>query len=78
VLVQSGLYPHTGYDERIQLLTPDALTDADNAGAVVVLAPAIGAYPFSRADIDALAALPALRPPADGLLAVRVPAPPGR
>ncbi|HET9359743.1 MAG TPA: DUF2079 domain-containing protein [Vicinamibacterales bacterium] len=78
VLVQSGLYPHTGYDERIQLLTPDAVTDAGNAGAVVVLAPAIGAYPFSRADIDALAALPALRPPADGLLAVRLTALPAR
>jgi hypothetical protein len=35
VLVQSGLYPHGGYDARIQLLTPTTLRDSEYAGAAV-------------------------------------------
>lgn len=78
VLVQSGLYPHAGYDERIRLLTPDALKDPANAGAIALLAPAVGAYPFSRAELQRLTALPPDGPATDGLLAVRLPSSAGR
>jgi uncharacterized membrane protein len=78
VLVQSGLYPHAGYDERIRLLTPDALKDPANAGAVALIAPAIGAYPFSRADLEALTAMPPVGPATAGLLAVRLHSSTGR
>lgn len=47
VLVQSGLYPHVGYDARFHLLTPATLADPASAGAAVLLAPALGAFPFT-------------------------------
>ena len=50
MLVQSGLYPHAGYEERVQLLTPEALLETQNAGVAVLLAPAISAYPFQSED----------------------------
>lgn len=74
VLVQSGLYPHAGYDERVQLLTPEALQNPSYAGAVVLLAQGIGAYPFQTGDLDSLHQLPSIRAMPGGLLAVRAPA----
>jgi hypothetical protein len=38
VLVQSGLFPHAGYDERFQMLTPETLRDPENAGVAMLLA----------------------------------------
>lgn len=73
VLVQSGLFPNAGYDERLQLLTPETLHDPRNAGAAVLLAPGIGAYPFRGREIRALTQLPPIRPMPPGLVAVRRP-----
>jgi uncharacterized membrane protein len=76
VLVQSGLYPHAGYDPRFQLLTPETLRDPRHAGAVLLLARRISAFPFSFADRGELAALrelPPVQPMPDGLFAVRLP-----
>ena len=73
VLVQSGLYPHAGYDARIQLLTPETLSSARYAGAAVLIAPAIGAYPFRTDDLDRLRRLPPIRPMPGGLVAIRRP-----
>lgn len=77
VLVQSGLYPHAGYDARIQLLTPETLRNPRYAGAAVLIAPAIGAYPFRVDDMDGLGRLPPILAMRSGLLAVRSPAHPG-
>jgi hypothetical protein len=44
VLVQSELYPHAGYDSRVQMLTPETLTGPRYEGAAILLAPMIGAY----------------------------------
>jgi len=74
VLVQSGLYPHAGYDERVQLLTPETLRNPRYAGAVVLIAQGIGAYPFQTGDLDGLHQLPSIRAMPGGLLAVRAPA----
>ena len=73
VLVQSGLFPHAGYDERLQLLTPETLRDPRNAGAAVLVAPGVGAYPFRGREIRALTHLPQIRPMPSGLVAVRRP-----
>jgi uncharacterized membrane protein len=73
VLVQSGLYPHAGYDTRVQLLAPHSLHDATRAGAAVLLAPDVSAYPFTEQEWNCLAALPAIGDMPDGLLAVRLP-----
>jgi hypothetical protein len=73
VLVQSGLFPHAGYDERLQLLTPETLRDPGNVRAAVLLAPRVGAYPFRRAEISAMAELKPIRPLPAGLVAVRRP-----
>ena len=54
VLVQSGLYPHAGYDPRLQLLTHETLAHPDSAGAPVLIAPALGAYPLTRDEIARL------------------------
>jgi uncharacterized membrane protein len=72
VLVQSGLYPHAGYEARIKLLTPEALHDVRAAGAAVLLAPSISAYPLSVDDLARLLQRPSIAPMPDGLLAVRV------
>ena len=72
VLVQSGLFPHAGYDERFQLLTPETLGDPRNAGAVLLLARRIGGYPLLGKEVDRLSALPAARDLPGGLTAVRL------
>jgi len=72
VLVQSGLYPHAGYEARIKLLTPEALRDVRTAGAAVLIAPLISAYPLSADDLARLLQRPSIAPMPDGLLAVRV------
>ena len=78
VLVQSGLYPHAGYDERIQLLTPETLRNPHYAGAAVLMAPMMGAYPFGPHDLDSLRQLAPIRAMPGGLLAVRKPVAPHR
>lgn len=71
ILVQSALYPHAGYSAHVQLLTNDSMSDPRYAGAVLVLAPELGAYPLSRQDIASLVSLrPAIDTP-DGLIAVK-------
>jgi len=72
VLVQSGLFPHAGYDERFQLLTPETLADPRNEGAVLLLARRIGAYPFFGTEMDRISRFPPVGALPDGLLAVRV------
>ena len=72
VLVQSGLFPHAGYDERFQLLTPETLADPRNAGAVLLLARRIGAYPFFGTEMDRISRFPSAGALPGGLLAVRV------
>lgn len=76
VLVQSGLYPHAGYDARIQLLTPETLHSPRYAGAAVLIAPMISAYPFQSDDLDGLRRLQPIRVMPAGLLAVRRPSAP--
>ena len=73
VLVQSGLYPHAGYESRIQLLTPEALADPQNAGAAVLLAPAISAWPVPNNALASLSRLAPITAMPRGLIAVRVP-----
>lgn len=73
ILVQSALYPHTGYDDRVQLLTGDTLRSPRYAGAAILLAPALGAYPLDRQDVARLMLLPPVRSLAGGLVAVRGP-----
>jgi hypothetical protein len=72
VLVQSGLFPHAGYDERLQLLTPETLDDPCNTGAVILLAHRVGAYPFHGSAVAWLARLPVVQPLPGGLIAVRL------
>ena len=72
ILVQSGLFPHAGYDERVQLLTTETLSDPRNAGAVLLLARRIGAYPFFGAEMDRISRFPSAGAVPGGLLAVRV------
>jgi uncharacterized membrane protein len=71
VLVQSGLFPHAGYDGRFHLLTPETLDDPRNAGAAVLLAPGIDAYPLRAEDVERLSRRPPVRPMPPGLAAVR-------
>ncbi len=73
VLVQSGLYPHAGYDPRFRLLTPETLHDPGDAGAAVLLARGVGAYPFRAADIDEMSRLPPISAMPAGIVAVRLP-----
>jgi len=73
VLVQSGLYPHAGYDTRIQLLTPDTLRSPRYAGAAVLIARTVGAFPFRIDELDGLSRLPPICAMPSGLLAVRRP-----
>lgn len=78
ILVQSGLFPHAGYDSRFRLLTPESLHAPGNATAVVLLGSGLSAYPFGAkvprhdAHLAALLATPSLRPLPAGLHAVRV------
>jgi uncharacterized membrane protein len=71
VLVQSGLYPHAGYASRVQLLTRDTLNDPQFAGAVLLLAPGLSAYPLTSADTGPLYALPVITRTPSGVIAVR-------
>jgi hypothetical protein len=76
VLVQSGLFPHAGYEERIQLLTPETLNDPRHAGEAVLLAADVPAYPFRKLDLAGLMYRPAIRPMPPGMTAVRLSIPP--
>ncbi len=78
VLVQSGLFPHAGYDERFRLLTPETLADPRHEGAPVILAERLGAYPFKREDLAHLRALPRIRDLPGRLIVVRLPGKPIR
>jgi hypothetical protein len=69
LLVQSGLYPHAGYEARVQLLTRESL--AANPGAAVLIAPRINAYPMVRQEIQGLMSLPSIGELPGGLSAVR-------
>ena len=53
ILVQSALYPHTGYDPRVVLLTRETLSQAQYRGAATLLAPGLNAYPFAKGELDA-------------------------
>ena len=72
VLVQSALYPHAGYDERVRLLTPLTLKDPANAGALVLLAPALSAYPFTAAELDKIARSPTRHALPSGIVTVQL------
>lgn len=76
VLVQSALYPHAGYDERIQLLTSESIRDPRYAGAALLLAPGLSTYPLSSAEFEALSQRDVVARSDEGLLVVRAPAPP--
>jgi hypothetical protein len=73
VLVQGGLYPHAGYDSRVQLLTKESLADARYAGAAIVLAPAMSAYPMDAPELNALVQRPVILSTATGLVVIRNP-----
>ena len=77
VLVQSGLFPHAGYDGRIQLLTPEAFNDPRHAGEAVLLAADVSAYPFRKLDLVGLMYRPPIRPMPAGMTAVRLSTPAG-
>jgi hypothetical protein len=70
LLVQSGLYPHAGYESRIQVLTPDTLHDQQYAGATLVLARGLSGYPLTATELEQLVRLPPIAE-RRGLLAVR-------
>ena len=72
VLVQSGLYPHAGYDERVQLLTPRTLRNPANIGAAALISPRVSFYPFRRRTMACLMELPVIAAMPEGLLAVRI------
>jgi uncharacterized membrane protein len=76
VLVQSALYPHAGYDERTQLLTNESIRDPRFAGAALLLAPGLSAYPLSTAEFEALSQREVVARSDEGLLVVRASAPP--
>jgi uncharacterized membrane protein len=71
VLVQSALYPHAGYEPRIQLLTPRALADPANRNAAVLIAPDLRRYPFADAEFNQLLNRPVIFQLPGGLRAVR-------
>jgi hypothetical protein len=77
VLVQSGLFPHAGYDGRIQLLTPETLNDPRHAGAAVLLAADVPAYPFRKFDLAGLLYRSPIHPMPAGMTAVRLSTLPG-
>jgi len=72
LLVQSGVYPHAGYESRVQLLTSDTLNDPKYRGAAIVLAPGLNAYPLTTAEFQDLEHLPVIAS-RQGLIAVRRP-----
>ena len=76
VLVQSALYPHAGYDQRVQLLTRESIGDPRYAGAALLLAPGLSTYPLSPAEFEALSQREVIARSGEGLLAVRASPPP--
>lgn len=72
VLVQSGLFPHAGYDGRFKLLTPDTLGDPLNQGVPLILARGIGAYPFKKTDVAELVLLKAPPATTGGIVTIEV------
>jgi predicted membrane protein DUF2079 len=76
VLVQSALYPHAGYDARVQLLTNESIRDPRYAGAALLLAPGLSVYPLSTAEFEALSGLDVIARSNEGLLVVRASTPP--
>ena len=72
LLVQSGLYPHAGYEPRVKLLTRESLQEAQSTGAAILIAPRINAYPMVREEVEALRALPSIGEMPGGLIALRV------
>jgi uncharacterized membrane protein len=76
VLVQSALYPHAGYDERVQLLTSESLREPRYAGAALLLAPGLSTYPLSAAEFEALSQREVMARSDEGLLVVRLSTPP--
>jgi hypothetical protein len=72
ILVQSELYPHAGYDSRVQLLTPYALATPTNQGAALLMVRGGRAYPFADAEFARLQCREAIpREMPKGLVAVR-------
>lgn len=71
ILVQGGLYPHAGYDSRIQLLTKYTLNDSRYSRAVLLLAPGVSAYPLLSGDLAPLFGMPVIAQTPSGLIAVQ-------
>ena len=71
VLVQSSLYPHAGYESRVQVLTDETLSDPQYKAAILLLAPGMGAYPLSSEEVARLATLQSVAQLPGGLIAVR-------
>ena len=71
ILVQSGLFPHAGYESRFKLLTPETLSDPLNQGVPLLLAPRAGAYPFQRADVAELVLPKAARCTGNGIVVIK-------
>jgi uncharacterized membrane protein len=72
LLVQSGLYPHAGYEERVQLLTRESVEEARRTGAALLISPRVHAYPMNREEIERLLLLPSVGEMPGGLSAVRL------
>jgi uncharacterized membrane protein len=72
ILVQSGLYPHAGYDARVRLLTPQTLRDSRDRGAVLLVAAGVNGYPLSAEEVAALAARPRIGPMPGPIVAARL------
>ena len=75
ILVQSALYPHAGYDSRIQLLTPHALQTPMNVEPVLVLTSTESAYPFNEREARAMLKFPRVADVPGGIVIVRRPGP---
>lgn len=73
VLVQSGLFPHAGYDGRFKLLTRETIGDPRYTGVPLILAPRVGAYPFRKSEIAILAALPIPQTRSNGIVTMARP-----
>jgi hypothetical protein len=72
VLVQSGLYPHAGYDAHIHLLTPETLHDPRHLGAAVLVAPAMSSYPFGAGELASFKKLRPIRSMPSGIVVSRL------
>ena len=68
---RAGCYPHAGYGSTVKLLAPHILHYPQNREPVILLAPALSAYPFTKGQRDCLELLPQVAKMPDGLLAVR-------